>query len=269
MSAPASPRRRLPWPLLWALPILGLGLLWGGAHGPLGLAEHVGYAICHQIQVRSYVFGDLTLPLCARCTGQYLAWPVVFLLAWRWRRLRAAGLPPRPLLLILIGFLLLWAFDGFNSYLTLLRGRPWLYAPHNLLRLITGLGQGLALGFLFLPLCNQMLWAEPDPQPLLGRGRELAQAVGLALLLALAVHSRVLALFYPLSLLSTLSAFALLSLVGMLLLIGLQNRVAAARRPRDLLILLPPGMAFAVLLLLAANLARAYLEQVVGLPPLG
>lgn len=269
MSAPLpSPRRRLPWLLILALPILGLGLLWGGAHGPLGLAEHVGYAICHQIQVRSYLFGELTLPLCARCTGQYLGWPVVIFLAWRWRRLRAAHLPPRLLRFLLIGFLLLWAFDGFNSYLALILGRPWLYAPHNLLRLITGLLQGLALGFLFLPLCNQMIWAEPDAQPLLGRGRELAQALGLAALLAAAVHSRALILFYPLALLSAFSAFALLSLVGVLLLIGLQNRMAAVRGWRELLILLPPGMAFAVLLLLAVHLARGFLEHTLGLPPL-
>ena len=37
-----------------------------------GKADHIGYAVCHQISVRSYFFGDHQLPLCARCSGQYL-----------------------------------------------------------------------------------------------------------------------------------------------------------------------------------------------------
>lgn len=32
----------------------------------------LGYAVCHQIEDRSFHFHDLQSPLCARCTGLYL-----------------------------------------------------------------------------------------------------------------------------------------------------------------------------------------------------
>ena len=40
--------------------------------GLLDKADHIGYAVCHQIPIRSYFFGTYKLPLCARCSGQYL-----------------------------------------------------------------------------------------------------------------------------------------------------------------------------------------------------
>ena len=91
------------WFGLAALPILFLALWLGGREGSaLGVADHVGYAVCHQITVRSYVFGDLVMPLCARCSGQYLGVLIGFFLAWRWGRIRAMGFPPRWLIAVLV-----------------------------------------------------------------------------------------------------------------------------------------------------------------------
>jgi hypothetical protein len=40
--------------------------------GLWGKADAVGYAVCHRIAIRSFHLESKQLPLCARCTGQYL-----------------------------------------------------------------------------------------------------------------------------------------------------------------------------------------------------
>jgi hypothetical protein len=53
------------------------------------------------------------------------------------------------------------AVDGFNSLLLDL-GEPHLYQPDNRLRLITGMGTGLALAVIFCYLFGVTLWRRPD-----------------------------------------------------------------------------------------------------------
>ena len=256
--------RRL-WLILSALVVLP-PILWLGVReqGAPGLADYVGYAVCHQIRVRTYVFGDLALPLCARCSGQYLGTLTGFLMAWLWGRIRAAGFPPRRLLVALIFFVALWAFDGVNSYLYLILGRPFLYQPHNLLRLGTGILQGLAVSFLFLPFFNQVFWAEPQPQRVLQSGPELAQALGVGVLFMLAVVSGWPPLFYPLAFLSAGTTALVLSLVGTLFAVLLLRQENANRTWGDFISLFLPGAAFAALLILGVDLLRAFAEAKLG-----
>jgi len=258
-------RKRL-WLGLAALPILLLALWLGGREdGPMGVAHYVGYAVCHQITIRTYVFGDLVMPLCARCSGQYLGVLIGFFLAWRWGRIRAAGLPPRWLIAVLIGFLAIWAFDGFNSYLYLILGHPLLYQPQNILRISTGILQGLAVSFLFLPFFNLAFWAEPDPRPVLQNGGELAQALGLGALVVLAVASGWPIFFYPVAILSVAATVLMLSLVGALFVLLALREENTNRTVGDFLSLLLPGMAFAALLLLGIDLFRAFAENNLGM----
>jgi uncharacterized membrane protein/uncharacterized membrane protein YeaQ/YmgE (transglycosylase-associated protein family) len=240
------------------------GLLRGGL---LGLTHGVGYAVCHQITVRTYIFGDWVMPLCARCTGQYLGAMTGFVMAAVWGRLRASEMPPPGILFTLILFLAVWAFDGINSYIFLLTGTPFLYPPHNILRLFTGLLQGLAVSMLFLPFFNRVFWREPDPRPVLRRWRDVGLLLLITAGLALAVHSRWLPLFWPLALLSTLGVLLLLSLIGALLLVMLMRAENRAETWRDLLAFLLPGLAFAVLLIAGIDTLRAWLESFVKLPP--
>ncbi len=265
MNAPPDSRPSRAWLIVLSLPILALLVWLGGREGPLGLAQHTGYALCHQIKVRTYVFGDLTMPLCARCSGQYLGFLVGLAMAWVWRRPRASGWPPRPLLVVLILFLAVWAFDGLNSYGYLVLGRPILYLPQNPLRLATGELQGLAICFLFLPIFNQTFWMEEDSRPLLGSGRDLAAALAAAGIVFLAVNSRWLPLFYPLALLSAAGAFLLLSMVGILFLLLFLHRENSNRTWRDLLAWLLPGMAAAGLFIAGVGMVRSWLELHLGL----
>lgn len=253
------------WLALPSLVIIGAVLWWGLQDGPLGFANHIGYAVCHQITVRSYVFGDLVLPLCARCSGQYLGAFLGFFLAWRWGRLRTGGLPPRWLIAVLFGFLAIWAFDGFNSYIYLILGRPFLYQPHNILRISTGILQGLAISFLFLPFFNQVFWESPQTEPVLRNGKELVLALLLGALIVLAVESHWLPLFYPLAFISTGTTFLMLSLVGALMATLMLKQENTNRSLGDFISLLLPGMAFAMLLFLGMNLLRAYAESNLGM----
>ena len=56
--------------------------------------------------------------------------------------------------------MLLWALDGLNSFLALM-GLPHLYAPSNLLRLITGALEGITIAAILLPAINITLWRAP------------------------------------------------------------------------------------------------------------
>ena len=263
-ESPRAPSRPPGWLLILAAGIVAGGVIWGMQEGPLALADWVGYAICHQITVRTYVFGDLVMPLCARCSGQYLGAMAGFFMALAWGRVRAAGLPSRGISATLVAFLVIWALDGINSYIFLLMREPFLYTPHNILRLITGMLQGIAVSMLFLPFFNQVFWREPELRPILTRWRDLGLLLLLAAGLTLAVNSRWPILFYPLAFLSVAGAFLLLSLVGVLVVMMILRAENTATSARDFVLYLIPGMAFATLLIVGIDGLRAWAESSLG-----
>ncbi len=266
MPHPFPPRRRPPgWLLLLSGAVIAAGLALGWSRGALGMMNGVGYAVCHQLTAHTYLFGHRVMPLCARCTGQYLGAVAGFVMALAWRRGRASRLPSRGITWTLALFLAVWAVDGVNSFIFTLTGQPFLYTPHNLLRLITGMLQGVAVSMLFLPFFNQAFWRQPDPRPALRGWRDLAAILLLTALLTLAVNSRWPALFYPLAALSSLGAFLLLSLAGALITVMALSAENSAETWGDFLAFLLPGMAFATLLILAIDGLRAW-SELAGLP---
>jgi uncharacterized membrane protein len=232
--------------------------------GPLALADSVGYAVCHQITVRTYVFGDLVMPLCARCSGQYLGAMAGFFMALVWGRLRASGLPSRGIIVTLVAFLAIWAFDGINSYVYLVTRETFLYMPHNILRLITGMLQGIAISMFFLPFFNQVFWRRPDPRPVLAGWKDLAIILLLTGVLTLAVNSQWGPLFYPLAALSVAGVFLLLSLVGTLVFVMLFRAENTGETGQDFVRFFIPGMAFAVLLIAGIDALRAWAQSSLG-----
>jgi uncharacterized membrane protein len=232
----------------------------------LDKADHVGYAVCHQIPVRSYFFGERQLPLCARCSGQYLGALFGLALLLILGRRRAILLPPRTILLVLLSFFAVWAFDGLNSYLTLFPGLPHLYEPSNLLRVTTGGLQGVALIALALPFFNITLWAEPEARPTIGRWRELVLLVALVAGIVALVSSELPILLYPLALASVGGTLMMLVMVNSMLLAIILRREARARSWRSALPLLAAGLGLATIELLLINLIRAWLTATLGLP---
>lgn len=233
--------------------------------GLLDKADHVGYAVCHQIPARSYFFGGRQLPLCARCSGQFLGALFGLGLLLILGRGRAGLLPPAGILALLLGFFVVWGFDGFNSYLALLE-LPHLYEPHNSLRVATGALQGVALITLVLPFFNTSLWNETQPRRTVANGRELALLLVLVAAIVALVSSEVQPLLYPLALLSVGGTLMLLTLVNTMLVAIVLRREALASRLRQALPLFVAGLALAMIELLALNLVRAYLTSALGLP---
>jgi uncharacterized membrane protein len=190
----------------------------------LDAADYAGYAVCHRITARSFLIDGRQVPLCARCTGMYLGTILTFgLLAvsGRWRR---SALPPWPILLVLLGFVGLMGVDGINSYTQFFPGSPQLYQPQNWLRLVTGMGTGLAMGSILFPALAQTLWWEQEQRPAVATWRDLEGLVVAATLVTLLVLSNQPLLLYVMALMSAAGVLLILTAINsMLLLIVLQR----------------------------------------------
>jgi uncharacterized membrane protein len=102
--------------------------------GLLGKADAIGYAVCHQIDLRSFHLVERRLPLCARCSGMYLGAVLGLSYQWfiGWRR---AGTPPWIILALLGVFVFAFVVDGLNSFISLIPDlspiSTWEYNPIN------------------------------------------------------------------------------------------------------------------------------------------
>lgn len=178
--------------------------------GVYGKARAVGYAVCHQIEERSFHFHGTVSPMCARCTGMYMG----VLVAGAYYALRgkqgAALFPSWKINALLIGFVVLWGLDGFNSYLHLIPGAPRVFPPSNTNRMITGSLMGINLMTLLAVGFNQVVWKSPKEERILAGFKEL----GLLLVLVLAMDGLVL-LEVP----AVIAAVSWLSVVSVILLL--------------------------------------------------
>lgn len=192
--------------------LLFLGWLINTPPGLLGKADAVGYAVCHRIDLRSFHLGERQLPLCARCSGMYLA-AVLGILYQAVRTPRHAGMPGRGVIALLVVFACAFALDGLNSYLRLFPGVPTLYEPQNWLRLLTGTGLGLVMAAILLPAFNQTAWRQPTAASAFPSLGAFLPLVGLAGLMNILVLTENPLLLYPLALISAAGVLLLLTLV--------------------------------------------------------
>ncbi len=272
-SHTAAKPRQPPFPLPWlvvTLTIAAIGVyIVATPGGLLGKTDMVGYAVCHRITERSFVIAGRQLPLCARCSGTFIGALVGFfgqivLL----RRRRSAEFPPPLIIAILITFTLLWAADGFNSYMTLLGG-PHLYEPRNWLRLSTGALQGLAMSAFVYPVFNFTLWREPVPERTI---RSLGE-LGLLVLLEAGMVGLVLTewdfLLYPLALLGAGGVLALLTCVNGMLVLMIIRRDNMVDTWRASIIPLLAGLTLSLIQVGAIDVVRYVLTGTLeGIPPL-
>lgn len=201
------------------------------AHEPLLTGgDYLGAAICHRITSHSLMINGRQFPLCARCTGMYLGVALAFgalLLAGRTRR---TDLPPLPLLLTLVGFISIMGIDGLNSYSHFFPNFPHVYEPQNWLRLVTGLGAGLAMGLLIFPALMQTLWRDVNGRPIIETARELLGMVLLAGTAVLLVLSNQPTLLYVLALVSVAGVLLIVTSINAVLLLMLFKRDGFAVR---------------------------------------
>ncbi len=258
-----SARARAWWhggALLGALVVFAGVLLLGGQGVLYAPARRIGYAVCHQLPSHSYRALGQYLPLCARCTGQYLG-ALVMLGYVLWVGGARVQRFPSPGALGLVGVLLLvWAADGLNSYLEFL-GLPYLYTPHNFLRLVTGMGEGVAIMVLFWPVFAQATWLPREGGRL--RARDLLKALAVAYALTLVVHFGDGGIRYALGLLSAFGVLLLMTMVFSVFLRLLTRRISTGERGWETTLFLVLGAVMAVGVILGVGALRDLLPHVV------
>ena len=188
--------------------------------------------ICAQLPTHSFYPAGEQLPLCARNTGIYMGFALGFLTLLGTGRARAARLPRLPVALALVGLVGLMAIDGFNS-LFLDLGAPHLYQPQNLLRLVTGLGAGVAMVAFITPVTNGLLWRWEDTRPSFRSFGQLAVVAPLLLIAFLAVGSQTAWLLYPIAAISTLGLLLAVSLVNLIFLVSFSPFIGRFERWRQ------------------------------------
>ena len=76
LQTPAEPAKRddRPWIILCVSVFLAILIIWlrFTPAGFWGKLRALGYAVCHQLEERSFCVHGVCSPLCARCTGMYL-----------------------------------------------------------------------------------------------------------------------------------------------------------------------------------------------------
>jgi uncharacterized membrane protein len=189
--------------------------------------------ICAQAPSHSFWPGGQQLPLCSRNTGIYSGFTATLVILWITGRLRAANFPGRAVLVALGTAVVFMALDGFNSLFVDLN-LPHLYQPHNLLRLFSGLGTGVAMCAIIIPVANTLIWRVDDERSSFRSLRELAVMLPALFLIFLAVTSTLLPQFgfllYPIALFSSFGLVMALTLVNVVFLLGLTNQVGRFTR---------------------------------------
>ena len=234
-------------------------------HSFFDILTLLGAGVCGQISSHSFIIGGRQLPLCARCTGTYLGALLVFLGLAALKRQRASGLPPSGVLASLISFIVLWGIDGLNSFLNLFPSAPHLYQPHNLLRLITGTLQGLALSIIVYPVFSLLLWKETNTRRVLRNWQDLGYLLIPGALLIWIVQTQASFLLYPVATLSILGVLVMLTLVNTMIVLIVTRREGKAESWRDAYLPLLLGLLATLLELGVLGLLRFALTQRLGL----
>jgi hypothetical protein len=210
-------------------------------------------------------------PLCYSQSGETLlvctlvcaaGW---FLARGRWR---CGGIPSVGIAVALVGFVLVLAFDGVNSFL-LDTGQPYLYEPRNEVRLVTGLLTGTTLAAFIWMLVGQVAFARTQRTrlPSIRGWRDLGLLLGVEGVFALLVLTRWSPLRAPLTLLLLLAALGVVTGLALGFVILLSRREGQATATRQLTG--PASVAFAIALMVLFVTAggRFLLEAALGLPP--
>lgn len=244
----------------WRWILLGVALaltavwLFLTPEGLLGKADAVGYAVCHQIDGRSFHIGDRPLPLCARCSGMFLG--ALLGMVYQAAQGKKGRMPPL-LVAILFGvFALSWAFDGANSFSMLVPQIPSLYQTQNWTRLVTGTGMGLAVAGILWPTFVQTMfprWLNASP---LGNWKQIGGLLGAAGLLDVLILLETPAVLYPLALLSAGGVLLLLIMVYSIALVMIFKKENSYQGFRQLLMPLMGGYSVALIQIGAIDLVR-------------
>ncbi len=230
----------------------------------ISVAYWVGYAVCHQMPSHSFFMGKHQMPLCARCTGTFLASLVTVLWFLVVKRDRKTLLPPLPIEFVLLAFLAIWALDGLNGTLAELN-LFHLYAPGNSIRVVSGLLAGTAIGIFAVYLFNNVVWKLPEEEPLAQNPDDLAIILALDGLLSLMVVFGPPRLVLVLGALGILGVLVLLWMLMLSILLMVVGKVGVFVGWRDLLWAGLAALLAAVLFIVLIDMVRFLITH--RLPP--
>ena len=143
--------------------------------------QALGLGLCHRMPERSFAFGGVQMPVCARCQGIYIGIIVTLIsLFWLYRGAQRAGLPGIPFYIGAALATVAIGIDGLGSYLGF-------YQTNNFARVLTGIMFGAAMGPVIYSLLIESLAARRSPKRILDDTRAVlvwVAAIPLGLLVA-------------------------------------------------------------------------------------
>ena len=245
-----------PWIILAAVAFLAVlsAWLWFTPAGFWGKLHALGYAVCHQLEERSFCIHGICSPLCARCTGMYLG--ALLSLGYQAFQGRKAKFPPVWVIVVLAILFGWFGVDGVNSFPHFIPGFTGLYQPTNLLRLITGMGVGLGIGTVLYALFNRTTWSNWVDESPYKRWFVFPLLLGLAAVLILLNQTNHPVVIYPVMVLSGLGVFLVLSSVYTVVALMILRRENAQLHWRELLLPILMGMTIALLQVLLTSWLR-------------
>jgi uncharacterized membrane protein len=252
------PKFTWKWGLLLAVILLLGGWLINTPAGILGKADAIGYAVCHQIDGRSFHLLGRRMPLCARCTGMYLG-AMLGLAFQSLTARRRTGLPPWRVMVFLGLLVAAFGIDGVNSYLHFFPGFRGLYEPQNWLRLLTGTGMGIGVSALLYPAFNQSAWKDWDERRAIPGFRALGVLIGLAVLMDLVVLTEFWPVLYFFALVSAAGALVMLVMVYTMVFLMILRKENLAERISQLSVYLTAGFFIALMQIAALDFVRYWI----------
>jgi uncharacterized membrane protein len=171
------------------------------------------YGVSAQRPSHSVFLGGEQLPLEARMGGIFLGFLCSVALVAVLGRLRASRPPTGTLGVACWSLVALTALDGLNAFFSD-GGLAHLYAPNAPLRLLTGLGAGLGLGLMSVPVVASVVWSQPSDEASIEDPVEFLAALAIVGLVGALLLAGVGALLWP---------FALAMLGGVVVAFGVAN----------------------------------------------
>lgn len=255
-ETPKKTDKTFPW--RWIL--LGLAFLLTAVwlfltpSGLLGKAQAVGYAVCHQIDHRSFHFFGYTFPLCARCSGTFLGAMLGLIYQSAFGR---KGKMPKPIVLVLFGLMAIaWVLDGSNSFLMMLPGGHAVYTTQNWTRLVTGTGMGLAISAVLRPAFVQTVYKTWDDKSVFDNWKLLLGVIGAAAVLDILILLEIPWILYPLALIGSLGVVVLLTMIYSMVWVMITNHENQYARFRDYWVPMVGGYIVALLQIGIIDLLR-------------
>lgn len=254
-------------PLVFAASLLMLGFL--AFPVPIEQKAHaVMHGLCAQRPSHSIVIGGSYLPFDARMTGIYSGFLATMVILVAIGAHRSPGLPSIPASVVLLSLVGLMAWDGFNSLFVDLQ-LPHTHAPRNELRLITGVGTGVALGTIMVMLVAMSIWRRPDTSRRVMQTWWQPLAIFVPVLAITYLLTRGPAVVYPmftvLLVVAGIVAFSALATVAIALLTGRDNTFGSFGELEPFAV---RGLIAGLILVGLLAGGRFALESLLQLPPL-